>query len=91
MEPNKELIRYCLLFCFHQKKSANAHRIICMVKNIIFIKMNANWFKNDDFDIGDKERSRRPAAVEEEDELRKDGKKSWKLLRLIYTVSIFLL
>jgi len=30
MESDKEHIRYCLLFCFHQKKSAaDAHRIIC--------------------------------------------------------------
>jgi len=30
MEQNKEHIRYCLLFCFHQKKSAaDAHKIIC--------------------------------------------------------------
>jgi len=40
----------------------------------MFIKMGANWFKNDDFDISDKEHSGCPAAVEEEDELRKDGK-----------------
>jgi len=32
-------------------------------------------FKNDDFDISDKERSER-SAIMEEDELRKNGKKS---------------
>jgi len=58
-----------------------------MVKNVTVIRTGANWFKNDDFDISDKERSGRPAAVEEE--LRKDGKKSWKIFRLIYIVSIF--
>jgi len=29
MEPDKEYIRHCFLFYFHQKKSAaNAHKII---------------------------------------------------------------
>jgi len=29
MEPDKEHIRHCLLFCFYQKKSADdVHRII---------------------------------------------------------------
>jgi len=33
MKPDKEHIRHCLLFCFHQKKNAtDAHRIICMMK-----------------------------------------------------------
>jgi len=30
-----------------------------------------------------------PDAIVEEDELRKDGKKSWKILRLIYIVTDF--
>jgi len=51
-----------------------------------------NLTKSGDFSINDKERSERPAAVKE-DKLRKDRKKSWKngwkILRLIYIVSIF--
>jgi len=45
MELNKEYIRYCLLFCFHQKKNtADAHKIICETydKNVIVIKMYGN-------------------------------------------------
>jgi len=41
-------IRHCLLFYFHQKKSAaDAHRIICETydENIIAIKTCRNWFK----------------------------------------------
>jgi len=72
MEPDKEHIRHCLLFCFHQKKSAaDAHRIICETygENVVAIRTCANWFKrfkNGDFDISDKERSGRPAAVKED-------------------------
>jgi len=63
MKLVKEPIRHCLLFCFHQKKSAaNAHRIIWQTygENIIIIRTCANYFKrfkNDDFDINDKKRS----------------------------------
>jgi len=42
MEQDKEHVRYCLLFCFHQKKSAaDAHRIIYETydENIIIIRM----------------------------------------------------
>jgi len=65
MESNKEHIRHCLLFCFHQKKNAaDAHRIICETydENVIAIRTCANWFKrfkNGDFDISDKEHSGR--------------------------------
>jgi len=52
-------------------------------ENVIAVSRNvetcANWFKNNDFDIIDKERSGRPPAMEE-NELRKDGKKSWKII-----------
>jgi len=47
-------------------------------------------FKNDDFDISDKERSGHLAV--KENEMRINGKKSWKRwkrFRLIYIVSIF--
>jgi len=39
MEAYKEHIRHCLLFCF-QKKSTDAHRIICETcgKNIVTIR-----------------------------------------------------
>jgi len=48
MELDKEHIRYCLLFCFHQKKSAaDAHKIICETNiymvNKNFIKMSLKW------------------------------------------------
>jgi len=64
-----------------------------MVK-IIIIKTYANrvkQFKNGDFDINDKECSGHPTVVKK-DELQKMGKsreKRWKILRLIYIVSIF--
>jgi len=50
-------------------------------------------FKNGDFNINDKERSGRLAAVKE-DEIQKDRKKLWKTMentsiRLIYIISIF--
>jgi len=47
---------------------------------------------NSDFDISDKERSGYLVAVKE-NKLRKDEKsaKRWKILRLIYIVSIFLI
>jgi len=67
MEPDKEHIHYCFLFCFHQKKNAtDAYKIICETydKNVIAIKMYVNWFKfkNDNFDISDKKRFRRPVG-----------------------------
>jgi len=67
---------------FHQKSATYIHKIICEThdKNVIAIRMSANWFKrfkNCDFDIDDK--NIRFAAVEE-DELQKDGKKSWKTM-----------
>jgi len=48
MEPDKEHIRHCLLFCFLQKKSAvDAHGIICKTygKNVMAIRTYANWLK----------------------------------------------
>jgi len=49
MKLDKEYIRYRLLTCFHQKKSAaDAHRIICDIdvdENVIAIRTCANWFK----------------------------------------------
>jgi len=72
MEPNKEHIHHCLLFCFHQKKSAAAaHRIICETydENVVTIRTCANKFKH--FDISDKKRSE-PLATVEENELWKD-------------------
>jgi len=46
MEPNKEHIYNCLLFCFHQKKSADAHinAIIYQMydKNVIAIRTCTN-------------------------------------------------
>lgn len=72
MKPDTEHIRHYFLFCFHQKKSAaDSHRIICETygENIIDVRTCANWFKrfkSGDFDISDKERSGRPAVVEED-------------------------
>jgi len=65
------------LFSPKKKSTADAHRIICETysENVIAIRTCA---KNDDFNISDKERFGRPAV--EEDELRKDGKKSWKTI-----------
>ena len=74
MEPDKEHIRHCFLFCFHQKKTAaDAHRIICEIydENIITIRTCTNWFirfKSGDFNISEK-RSGNP--VVEKDELQK--------------------
>jgi len=48
IELEKEHIRHCLLFYFHQKQNAaDAHRIICEMydENIIAIRTCANWFK----------------------------------------------
>jgi len=94
--PNKEHI--CLLFCFHQKKSATrkksaAHRIIILTygKNVIVIRMCVNWFKrfkNSDFDNNIINKGC-PATVEE-DKLQKDGKK-WKILQLIYIIDFFII
>jgi len=63
-----EHIRHCLLFYFYQKKSAiDARRIMRkLCENVIVIRTCANWFKrfkNDDFDISNKEHS---AVVERE-------------------------
>jgi len=41
MESDKKHIRYCFLFCFHQKKNAaDIHRIICEKygENVIAIR-----------------------------------------------------
>jgi len=60
MESDKE-------HCLYQKKNADVHRIIYQMygENVIFIRKCANWFKNGDFNISDKEHSGHPAAMEE--------------------------
>jgi len=60
------------------------HKIICETygENVKAIRTCANWykrFKNDDFDISDKERSGHLVSVEE-GKLQKDGKKLWKTI-----------
>jgi len=77
------------LFCFHQKKSAaDARRIICETysENVIALeqmRISLNYFvKNGDFDINNRKYSGRLAAMKE-DELRKNGKKSWKMMENI--------
>jgi len=56
----KEHIRHCLLFYFHQKKSAaNAHKIICETyKNVITIRMYVNLNDLKRISIFVKDRSR---------------------------------
>jgi len=80
-----------------KEKSADAHGIICETysENVTVIRTCANWFKrfkNDYFDISDKECSGRSAVVKE-DELRKDEKKLWKTMkntiRLICCIDFF--
>jgi len=89
------------LLCFHKKKKKNAtdaHRIICEIysENVIAIRTCANWFwwiKTGDFDISDKEHFESPAAMEE-NELRENEKKSWKMMEntsINLYLSIFLL
>jgi len=54
MESDKKHIHHCLLFCFHQKKSAtDAHRIICETYDENIIAISENWFKRfeNNFDI----------------------------------------
>jgi len=57
MEPDKEYIRLYLLVCFHQKKTADAHRIICETYDENVWSLKRVWFKrfkNGDFDVSDK-------------------------------------
>jgi len=72
MESNKQHIRHCLLFCFHQKKSAvDIQNYLVFGKNAI--RTCANRFKRfKNGDIGQKER----LVAIEKDELQKDEKKS---------------
>jgi len=80
IKPNKEHILHFLLFYFHQKKNViDARRIICKIYiyiNVIVIRTCVNWFKwfkNDDFNINDKECSVLPREKKlqlEEDELQ---------------------
>jgi len=78
------------LFCFHQKKSAaDAYKIIC--ENVIeCIRIDLNDLKTIiSISVTKNAPDFRCPAVVEDDELRKDRKKSWKIFRLIYIVSIY--
>ena len=72
-EPNKRHLREVLIFCFKWKKiAAEAHRMLVEVygDSAPSDKTCREWFrrfKSGDFDVEDKERSRRPKAFEDEE------------------------
>jgi len=96
MEPDKEHIRYCLLLYFHQKKSASdIHRVVCETydENVIAIRTCANWFKQFKNVISISVTKNASDAVQlwKRTNCGNIRKKSWKILRLIYIVSIFII
>jgi len=58
MKLDKESNHHCLLFCFHQKKNADAHRFIKRMMKMLWnvCEIGLNNLKNGVFDINDKER-----------------------------------
>jgi len=78
MELSKKHI--CLFFVLFKEKVLLIHTELFVSYMVKTCTNWFKWFKNGDFDISDKEYSGRLAAVEE-DELRKDGKKSRKMMK----------
>jgi len=76
MEPDKEYLPFSFVLLLPKEKCCWCTQNYLLCKNVIVTRTCANWFKwfkNNDFYISDKERSKRSAAVKE-DELRIDGK-----------------
>ena len=71
-EPNKHYLREILIYFFNLKKSAaEAHRsLIETYGEAALSERSCEWFqkfKNDEFDIEDKERNGRPKVYEDEE------------------------
>ncbi|GBP85884.1 Mariner Mos1 transposase [Eumeta japonica] len=68
-EPNKLHLRELLIYFFNLKKSAEAHRLLVEVHNEATLsERTCEWFqkfKNGDFDVKDKDRSRRSKIYED--------------------------
>jgi len=81
-------------FVFIKRKVLLMHTDLFMIRMmkmlwlLEYVQIGLNDLKIRDFNITDKERFGRPAAMEE-DKMRKDGKKSWKIFPLIYIASFF--
>jgi len=71
--PRKEHLREALLFCFHLKKSAaESHRLLvkaygeaCSIWNNFESRDWFRWFKDNDLNVNDKERSDQPKKFED--------------------------
>jgi len=69
-EPNKHHLRELLIYLFNLKKSAKAHRLLVEAYDDGALSERSchEWFqkfKNDEFDVEDKERSGRPKVYED--------------------------
>jgi len=70
-KPNKCHLRELLIYFFNLKKSAKAHRLLVEAYGDAALSERSwrEWFqkfKNDEFDVEDKERSGRPKVYEDE-------------------------
>jgi len=96
IEPDKEHIRHCLLFCFHQKKRAIelfVRRMMKMLQSLERVRIDLNDCLKTKVILVTKNGPNIPRLWKRTncEKMGKSCGKWWKILGLIYIVTIFLL